>query len=112
MRISAVPVLFLAAAGVAAVATGGCKREETPPPQGAAAPSAPPAAATPPPAGNATIKGTVTLSGPAPERKDVNMKADPYCAKQGDTKDEEVVVGPGGGLKNVVVRIATGLAGQ
>lgn len=55
-----------------------------------------------------SIKGTVTLSGKPPEAKEVNMKSDPFCAKLPGSKDEEVVVGKGGALKNVVVRIAKG----
>jgi plastocyanin len=62
--------------------------------------------------GGSIVKGTVLLKGKAPERKDVNMKSDPYCAKQPAAKDEEAVVGPGGQLKNVVVRIAKGLSGS
>jgi plastocyanin len=63
-------------------------------------------------ANGGTIKGAVKLAGKAPERKDLNMKADPFCAKQPPSKDEEVVVGPAGQLKNVAVRIAKGFSGQ
>ena len=38
-------------------------------------------------------------------------QADPFCAKT-PMKEEEVVVGPGGGLKNVVVRVTKGVSGQ
>ena len=62
-------------------------------------------------AGGSAVKGTVVLKGKAPESKEINMKADPYCAKQPATHDEEAVVGKGGQLKNVVVRIAKGLSG-
>jgi plastocyanin len=62
--------------------------------------------------GTGSIKGTVVLKGKAPEAKDINMSADPYCAKQPGAKDEEIAVGPGGKLKNVVVRIAKGLSGS
>jgi plastocyanin len=55
------------------------------------------------------IKGSVKLEGKPPAPADLNMKADPFCAKQPGAKDEEVVVGAGGGLKNVVVRIAKGV---
>jgi plastocyanin len=55
-----------------------------------------------------TIQGAVKLVGKAPEAATLNMKADPFCAKQPPAKDEEVAVGAGGGLKNVVVRIAKG----
>lgn len=54
------------------------------------------------------VKGTVKLNGKAPAAKELNMKSDPFCAKQSAAKDEEVVVGAGGGLKNVVVRVAKG----
>jgi plastocyanin len=59
-------------------------------------------------AAGGSIKGTAKLNGKAPERKELNMKSDPFCAKQPGAKDEEVVVGPKGELKNVVVRIAKG----
>src|SRR3954471_22701236 len=62
-------------------------------------------------AGGGTIKGTVVLKGKAPERKEVNMKSDPYCAKQPVAQEEEIVAGKGGHLKNVVVRIAKGATG-
>ena len=62
-------------------------------------------------AAGSTVKGTVVFKGKAPERKEVNTKSDPYCAKQAAVTDEEVVVGKGGQLKNVVVRIAKGLSG-
>src|SRR6185295_7146030 len=55
-----------------------------------------------------SITGTVKLDGKAPERKDVNMQSDPFCASKPSTKEEELVVGAGGGLKNVVVRISKG----
>jgi plastocyanin len=55
-----------------------------------------------------SIKGSVKLNGKAPERKELSMKGDPFCAKQAATKDEEVVVGPANQLKNAVVRIAKG----
>jgi plastocyanin len=58
-----------------------------------------------------TLKGTVKLKGKAPERKELNMKSDPFCAKQAAARDEEVAVGAGGEIKNVVVRIAKGLTG-
>lgn len=63
------------------------------------------------PAGSASVSGKVTLAGKAPERKILNMKSDPFCAKRSDVKDEEVVVGAAGQLKNVVVRVAKGATG-
>jgi plastocyanin len=38
-------------------------------------------------------------------------QADPYCAKT-PMKEEEVVVGAGGGLKNVIVRVTSGVSGH
>ena len=57
-----------------------------------------------------SIKGAIKLDGKAPKREPLNMKADPFCAKQQSGLDEEVVVASGGGLKNVVVRIAKGVS--
>jgi plastocyanin len=62
-------------------------------------------------AAGGTLTGSVLLKGKAPARKDVNMKSDPFCAKQPASQDEEAVVGKGGELKNVVVRISKGLTG-
>ena len=62
-------------------------------------------------AGAGSIKGTVKLTGKAPERKEVNMKSDPYCASQKANQEEDAIVAPGGQLQNVVVRIAKGLSG-
>ena len=61
-------------------------------------------------AAGGSVDGTVKLVGKPPEAAPINMKADPYCAKQPSAKDQEVVVGKGGELKNVVVRIAKGVA--
>jgi plastocyanin len=57
-----------------------------------------------------SIKGTVKLDGKAPAPAALNMKADPFCAKQPEAKDEELVVAADKGIKNVVVRIAKGVA--
>ena len=85
------------------------EKKETPPtPQAAAvAPAVPaPAAPTVPAAkpGDGVLKGTVTLTGKPPEMTDLNRGADPFCAKD-HMKDEEVVVGKGGELANVIVRV-------
>jgi plastocyanin len=95
----------------AIAACHGCKKD-----QGEAAVSVPPAANAAPAkssggGGTGSIKGTIKLSGTPPARETINMKADPYCAKaQAEAKDDEVVVGAGNGLKNVVVRVAQGLS--
>ena len=48
-----------------------------------------------------TIQGSVKLVGKAPEPATVNMKADPFCAKQPAAKDDEVV---GGGRRRAQER--------
>ena len=95
-----------------ATGTACTKKEESPssaPAAASPAPGAPGAAATPPPAANA-IKGTVKLTGAVPEMKMLKREADPYCGKV-QMKDEEVIVSPSGGLKNVLVRITKGVTG-
>jgi plastocyanin len=63
------------------------------------------------PAGTASIKGVVTLTGTPPEMAPTKRDADPFCART-PMKDEEVVVGKNGGLKNVIVRITKGITGN
>ncbi len=62
------------------------------------------------------ITGTVKLDGAAPRMKGIDMSKDPYCVKQHENSPahlENVVVGSGGGLENVVLYISEGLsAGQ
>ncbi|PYQ27492.1 MAG: hypothetical protein DMF56_20285 [Acidobacteria bacterium] len=67
--------------------------------------AATPAAAPVAVADAATINGLVKFEGAAPNMPAIPMGADPYCASQHPTpaKDEEVVVGPGGELANVIV---------
>lgn len=65
-------------------------------------------------AGSGSITGSVKLNGTAPHMKGIDMSKDPYCAKQHENnppKMENVVVGSGGGLQNVVLYITTGLPG-
>ena len=98
------------------LATGGActKKEEAPPaaPVAASAPApAAPAAATVPAAGVNAIKGTVKLTGAPPEMGMLKREADPFCGRV-PMKDEEVVVGAGGGLKNVLVRLTRGVTGS
>jgi len=90
-----------------ATGTACTKKEESAPVAPASA--GPAATATPPPAANA-IKGTVKLNGAAPEMKMLKREADPYCGKV-QMKDEEVIVSPSGGLKNVFVRLTKGVTG-
>ena len=66
-----------------------------------------PAAATPAVADAATLAGLVKFEGAAPKMPPMQMAADPFCASQHPTPvpDEEVVVGPGGELANVIVYV-------
>jgi plastocyanin len=63
------------------------------------------AAAAPVSADAATIAGLVKFEGAAPKMPAIQMGADPYCASKHPTPqpDEEVVVGAGGELANVIV---------
>src|SRR5580765_8756876 len=70
-------------------------------------PAAPPPAATPGATGSGSIAGTVKLTGTPPEMPLTKRQADPFCART-PMKEEEVIAGPNGGLKNVVVRITKG----
>jgi hypothetical protein len=61
------------------------------------------------------IAGTVKLDGAAPHMKGIDMSKDPYCVKQHENNPahlENVVVGQGGGLQNVVIYISQGLSGN
>jgi plastocyanin len=98
------------------MAGAGCtKKEEAPaasagPASGAAAPGAPAGASAAPAAGVGTIKGAVKLTGTPPEMKMLKREADPFCGRV-QMKDEEVIVGAGGALKNVLVRLTKGVTG-
>jgi plastocyanin len=109
------PAVALALTVVLA-AGAACSRKDQPEQPGATAPAATPSAAparTVSSEGAGIIHGKVTFAGTPPAGDPVNMKADPYCAKQPGAKtNEQVVVGAGGGLMNVVVRVAEGLSGK
>lgn len=65
-------------------------------------------------AGEGKISGTVKLDGTAPHMRGIDMSKDPWCAKQHASDPahmENVVVGTGGGLQNVVLYISEGLTG-
>ena len=60
------------------------------------------------------ITGTVKFEGTPPHMKGIDMSKDPYCAKanaSSSPKMQTVVVGPSGGLENVVLYISEGLSG-
>ena len=66
-------------------------------------------------AAEGSIAGTVKLNGTAPHMKGIDMSKDPYCVKQHENSPitmENVVVGTGGGLANVVLYISEGLTGN
>lgn len=69
--------------------------------------AAPTAAAPVAVADAATLAGTVKFEGSVPKMAPLQMGADPFCQSQHPTPalDEEVVVGPGGELANVIVYI-------
>ena len=96
---------------------GACTKKEEPAPAAVPAPVAPagstttPAAGAPAPGGTGTIKGTVKLTGTPPEMKMLKREADPFCGRVA-MKDEEVIVGAGGVLKNVLVRLTKGVTGS
>ena len=64
-----------------------------------------------PPDAGSSVKGEVKFEGTAPKGTRIDMSADPLCAKAHPTPitTEEVVVGSGGGLENVVVYVSEGL---
>jgi hypothetical protein len=66
-------------------------------------------------AGEGKISGTVKLDGTAPHMRGIDMSKDPWCTKQHASDPahmENVVVGTGGGLQNVVLYISEGLTGS
>ncbi len=86
-----------------------CNKHEEAPPPSASSPA--PTAAAAPAAGSGTIKGVVKLNGAPPEAKLIKRDTDPYCARK-QMKEEDALVGAGGALKNVVVRISKGVSGH
>jgi plastocyanin len=68
---------------------------------------APAAAAPVAVADAATVNGLVKFEGAAPKMPNLQMGADPFCQSQHPTPapDEEVMVGPGGELANVIVYV-------
>ena len=64
-------------------------------------------------AGDGKIGGTVKLDGTAPHMRGIDMSKDPFCVKAHANDlahSENVVVGNGGGLENVVLYISEGLS--
>jgi plastocyanin len=65
-------------------------------------------------AGEGSVAGSVKLTGTPPHMRGIDMSKDPYCVKQHNNpvQMENVVVGSGGGLENVVLYISQGLTGN
>jgi plastocyanin len=71
-----------------------------------------PAAAIAAPPNGGTIGGKVTLSGAPPKSKPLDLSKEPDCVKMHASNplySENVVVGPGNSLRNVVVYISAGV---
>jgi plastocyanin len=67
-----------------------------------------------PPSGGG-ISGTIKLDGVAPHQRPIDMSKEPSCAaqhKDNPITGEAVVVGPHGGLANVVIYVSQGLNGS
>lgn len=83
-------------------------------PPAPAAESAP--AAAPAPAdtadGPGIITGTVTFSGRAPTPRPLPMDSDPLCKAESGATSEVLLVGAGGGIKNVFVYVKEGLGSR
>lgn len=102
-------ILGLATVVAMAMVVAGCAKKAEQPAEQPSAPAAPAATVNPATAG--TITGTVKLIGTAPKMAIIKMGADPACEKdnKGPVHSEEVVVGEGNTLANVVVFIKSGL---
>lgn len=111
--------LVTAGASLLALALGtGCKKTEpaaepsppaTAPAAAAPGSSAGVAASGPGALGKGIVNGSVHFSGKAPEPRPITTP-DPFCARA-PIKEEDLVVGPGGALKNVLVRVTKGATG-
>jgi len=88
----------------------GCKKNEPAAAPVAAAATNAPSASGPGAFGKGVIAGNVKYTGKPPEMRAVTTP-DPFCARQ-PIKEEDVLVGPGGGLKNVIVRVVKGTTGS
>lgn len=64
--------------------------------------------------GGISVQGTVTLTGTAPDRKKIQMAADPVCLQQHTETvyGEDVVVNEHGALQNVFIYVTEGVSGS
>ena len=87
-----------------AVLTGCAPEPASPPPP---PPGAIPAGQS---IGSASIEGRVVFEGVPPLRRPIRMSSEAACHRPGsDALSEDIVVSPGGGLKNAYVHITSGL---
>jgi len=91
-----------------------CSKGERPATQPAAPPppgGEPTTTAVSGPTGAATIKGTIKLTGPAPENPTIDMSEEPQCKSHYPTtpRDPVVTASASGGLANVFVYVKDGL---
>jgi hypothetical protein len=65
-------------------------------------------------ASSGSLKGTAKFEGSALKPARIDMSSDPNCAKEHPTPatTEDLVIGPSGGLENVVVYVSDGLGDQ
>ena len=106
--------IFSLALGALALAIAGCGGNKSSTSESPSAPAGAPAGKTVDPATAGEVTGSVKLDGAAPKPKNINMAAEPACAKArtgGPAMTEEVVTGDGGTLANVVVYVKSGLEG-
>jgi hypothetical protein len=96
----------LAGALLSAAILNGCAEQGPPPPPPGAVPAGQPI-------GSGEIAGMVTFVGAVPPPEVINMSSDGVCQSRssGQTR-EDIVVGAGGGTKNVFVHVASGLSGR
>jgi len=96
---------------VVATCASSCNKKSEPAPTTTSLAPAPeaPGSTAPGALGKGVVAGTVKFKGKAPEPKSVSTP-DPFCARQ-TIKEDDLLVGPAGGLKNVIVRVVKGASG-
>ena len=110
LRVQNVAIVCVGVVMLTAAACGGSEPSSAP-----AATPAPAAAPAPTDKadGPGIIAGTVTFAGKAPKPRPLPMDSDPVCAKASPGATSEVlVVGTGGGIKNVFVYVKDGLGAR
>jgi plastocyanin len=109
----AVPSLAMSASMFACKKSEPASEATTPSPSASGATATAPTAAAvnnaPGALGTGVARGTVHFTGKVPEARTVTTP-DPFCARN-PIKDEDLIVGAGGGLKNVLVRVIKGATG-